>query len=89
MKYGLESLGERRMKAECNLSFTYTPNPRRLWCVCARWKDRYYVSKFKEEGMQEGFRTRIAHEYIRGLCWVLLYYYQGVASWNWYGHHLG
>lgn len=30
------------------------------------------------------FRKNVALEYVRGLCWVLRYYYQGCASWKWY-----
>ena len=29
-------------------------------------------------------RREVAAAYVRGLCWVLQYYYQGVASWTWY-----
>lgn len=48
------------------------------------FKDRYYESKFDvmPENMQ--FRYSVALQYVKGLCWVLQYYYQGCASWEWY-----
>ncbi|ALC47921.1 Rat1 [Drosophila busckii] len=48
------------------------------------FKNRYYESKFDvcPENLQ--FRYAVALQYVRGLCWVLKYYYQGCASWNWY-----
>jgi 5'-3' exoribonuclease 2 len=30
------------------------------------------------------FSNSVALQYVRGLCWVLKYYYQGCASWEWY-----
>ncbi|XP_049959771.1 5'-3' exoribonuclease 2 homolog [Schistocerca serialis cubense] len=48
------------------------------------FKDRYYESKFDVGPDNIEFRVRVAHEYVRGLCWVLRYYYQGCASWKWY-----
>lgn len=48
------------------------------------FKDRYYESKFDVGPDNLQFRYSVALQYVRGLCWVLQYYYQGCASWNWY-----
>ncbi|ETO29576.1 hypothetical protein RFI_07545, partial [Reticulomyxa filosa] len=49
------------------------------------WKQRYYRSKFnfKFDEKPPLFES-LCHEYIKGLCWVMLYYYQGCPSWEWY-----
>uniref|UniRef100_A0A914BXC7 5'-3' exoribonuclease n=1 Tax=Acrobeloides nanus TaxID=290746 RepID=A0A914BXC7_9BILA len=54
----------------------------RLWE--SGWKDRYYQMKFGVSESDVNFRHRVAYAYAEGLCWVLKYYYQGCASWNWY-----
>ncbi|XP_050305461.1 5'-3' exoribonuclease 2 homolog [Anthonomus grandis grandis] len=48
------------------------------------FKDRYYESKFDVGPDHLEFRYSVALHYVRGLCWVLKYYYQGCASWKWY-----
>ncbi|GIX77270.1 5'-3' exoribonuclease 2 [Caerostris extrusa] len=48
------------------------------------WKERYYEVKFKVDREDIEFRHKVAAAYVEGLCWVLRYYYQGCASWNWY-----
>lgn len=48
------------------------------------WKDRYYQSKFGVGSNDIEFRHRVANAYVLGMCWVLKYYYQGCASWDWY-----
>lgn len=48
------------------------------------FKNRYYESKFDVPVNNLEFRYSIALQYVRGLCWVLRYYYQGCASWKWY-----
>lgn len=48
------------------------------------FKDRYYESKFDVMPDNIQFRYSVALQYVRGLCWVLQYYYQGCASWEWY-----
>ena len=54
----------------------------RLWE--AGWKERYYLHKFQISAMDGNFKLDLATEYIKGLQWVLLYYYQGVPSWTWF-----
>lgn len=48
------------------------------------WKERYYEVKFKVDRDDIQFRHKVGAAYVEGLCWVLRYYYQGCASWNWY-----
>merc|ERR1712136_660601 len=49
------------------------------------WKQRYYFEKFKvKQDDLVDFLQRIRKAYIEGLAWVLLYYYQGCASWTWF-----
>ncbi|XP_052901922.1 5'-3' exoribonuclease 2 homolog [Anopheles moucheti] len=59
-----------------------TPDEVRLWED--GFKERYYESKFDVTSQNTSFRQTVAWEYVRGLCWVLQYYYQGCASWEWY-----
>ena len=40
------------------------------------FKERYYESKFAVPPTDTKFRSKVALEYVRGLCWVLQYYYQ-------------
>lgn len=57
----------------------------RLWE--AGWKGRYYQNKFQlseNDAGYDDFRKKVADAYVEGLCWVLLYYYQGCPSWKWF-----
>jgi 5'-3' exonuclease len=55
------------------------------------WKDRYYNDKLKMEDIEHGGgREEVYRTYTQGLCWVMKYYYEGVASWKWfYPFHYG
>ncbi|RQM23782.1 hypothetical protein B5M09_003808 [Aphanomyces astaci] len=44
------------------------------------WKTRYYEDKLKADDIEIG--TILS--YVEGLCWVMRYYYTGVASWQWF-----
>lgn len=48
------------------------------------YEDRYYQQKFGKDPSDIEFRKGVAHAYAEGLAWVLLYYFQGCPSWEWY-----
>jgi len=48
------------------------------------YSDRYYQQKFKVDPKDGDFRRGVAKSYVEGLAWVLLYYFQGCPSWEWY-----
>ncbi|KAJ1903231.1 5'-3' exoribonuclease 2 [Coemansia sp. IMI 209127] len=48
------------------------------------YKQRYYNLKFHISADHTEELHNIVEHYVRGLCWVLKYYYQGCASWDWY-----
>lgn len=49
------------------------------------YRERYYVAKFNiKESEIEALRKDLVKCYIEGVSWVLAYYYQGCASWDWY-----
>jgi 5'-3' exoribonuclease 2 len=48
------------------------------------YADRYYSQKFDVHPSDIEFRHKVAREYVQGLAWVLLYYFQGCPSWDWY-----
>ncbi|KAH8684782.1 exoribonuclease 2 [Tricladium varicosporioides] len=58
------------------------PDTVRLWDE--GYADRYYEQKFGVEPSDIGFRHKVARAYVEGLAWVLLYYFQGCPSWDWY-----
>jgi 5'-3' exoribonuclease 2 len=52
------------------------------------WKERYYEEKLGVKGEEIGPAiSSLVQSYVEGLCWVMKYYYDGVASWNWYYPH--
>jgi 5'-3' exoribonuclease 2 len=48
------------------------------------YQERYYEQKFHVAPNDVEFRHKVARSYVEGLCWVLLYYFQGCPSWTWY-----
>lgn len=77
-----ESGATKRTSSEANLDEEEDNDEVRLWED--GFKSRYYESKFDVSADNLQFRYAVALQYVRGLCWVLKYYYQGCASWNWY-----
>jgi 5'-3' exoribonuclease 2 len=54
----------------------------RLWDE--GYADRYYEQKFHADPRDISFRHKVGRAYVEGLAWVLLYYFQGCPSWDWY-----
>lgn len=48
------------------------------------WKNAYYTSKFGFNLNNKEEFSKLAHNYLEGLQWVLYYYYKGCPSWSWY-----
>lgn len=48
------------------------------------YTDRYYEQKFHVDPKDTEFRKKVAHAYVEGLAWVLMYYFQGCPSWEWF-----
>ncbi|XP_074277201.1 5'-3' exoribonuclease 3-like [Silene latifolia] len=58
----------------------------------AGWRQRYYKEKFSVEDPEETeiLRKEIVQKYTEGLCWIMMYYFSEVPSWNWYyPYHYG
>jgi 5'-3' exonuclease len=52
------------------------------------WREAYYQHKLGIAPTDAAARRRVCVSYLKGLCWVLRYYYQGVPSWTWfYAYH--
>lgn len=47
-------------------------------------KERYYLSKFRFQGRFTDIADMVTREYVRGLCWVMAYYYDGCPDWQWF-----
>lgn len=50
------------------------------------WKVRYYEQKFGISAgpEQDELISQLCKSFVEGLCWVMRYYFDGVASWRWF-----
>lgn len=50
------------------------------------WKGRYYEQKFGIAAgpEQDELIAELSKAFVEGLCWVMRYYFEGVASWRWF-----
>lgn len=68
-------------------SVTEEPEDKKIpWGENESWKKMYYTHKFKfvEECFYVDSVRDVVKSYMEGVCWVMLYYYQGCPSWSWY-----
>lgn len=47
-------------------------------------QSKYYTDKLELPDASSRWTSVVVGHYIRGLHWVLQYYYRGVASWDWF-----
>jgi 5'-3' exoribonuclease 1 len=52
--------------------------------TCVLPQAKYYTEKLELPDASPRWTSEVVHHYIRGLHWVLQYYYRGVASWDWF-----
>jgi len=51
------------------------------------WREQYYEVKFHWAGGSTSAKTgksNLCYKYLEGLLWVMKYYYNGCASWEWF-----
>ncbi|EAN31721.2 XRN 5'-3' exonuclease N-terminus family protein [Theileria parva strain Muguga] len=77
-----ERINSCNVKDDVKLPVDVTLNDPKLW------KEAYYREKFnlgdKNQEEIDKFVQKLSFDYIKGICWVLQYYYQGCPSWSWY-----
>ncbi|XP_076050626.1 5'-3' exoribonuclease 1-like isoform X2 [Oratosquilla oratoria] len=49
-----------------------------------QYKRNYYMSKMDYTRVDAAMLREQAHSYVRGLQWILNYYYNGICSWSWF-----
>eukprot|EP01102_Stenamoeba_stenopodia_P006731 TRINITY_DN1874_c0_g1_i1.p1 TRINITY_DN1874_c0_g1~~TRINITY_DN1874_c0_g1_i1.p1 ORF type:complete len:1506 (-),score=344.16 TRINITY_DN1874_c0_g1_i1:134-4651(-) len=49
-----------------------------------KWKEHYYMSKFKKSFHDKEFLAKATYSYLEGLQWVMHYYCHGCVSWPWF-----
>mmetsp|Transcript_1802 Transcript_1802/g.4476 ORF Transcript_1802/g.4476 Transcript_1802/m.4476 type:complete len:1019 (+) Transcript_1802:196-3252(+) len=73
------------MKEKSDMFDTMIEDEGKIRLTEAGWRERYYAEKLNASGdAQAGVVKDMVRCYVEGVCWVMRYYYDGVASWDWY-----